>query len=122
MYMFMLILFLYLFIFCILLLFYIVFFFFLMIRRPPRSTQSRSSAASDVYKRQSLVFLGCLLDACSTREGALTVDWKVVMHTTHLAPLVLAAWALSTLVLADSAGFFLALAAPMFLLVSRTLR
>eukprot|EP01015_Nassula_variabilis_P020802 TRINITY_DN3640_c0_g1_i2.p1 TRINITY_DN3640_c0_g1~~TRINITY_DN3640_c0_g1_i2.p1 ORF type:complete len:147 (+),score=83.20 TRINITY_DN3640_c0_g1_i2:66-506(+) len=29
-------------------------FFFLMIRRPPRSTQSRSSAASDVYKRQVL--------------------------------------------------------------------
>eukprot|EP00657_Telonema_sp_P-1_P001161 TRINITY_DN12575_c0_g1_i1.p1 TRINITY_DN12575_c0_g1~~TRINITY_DN12575_c0_g1_i1.p1 ORF type:complete len:148 (+),score=70.66 TRINITY_DN12575_c0_g1_i1:60-503(+) len=28
------------------------FFFFLMIRHPPRSTQSRSSAASDVYKRQ----------------------------------------------------------------------
>ena len=28
------------------------FVFFLMIRRPPRSTQSRSSAASDVYKRQ----------------------------------------------------------------------
>ena len=27
-------------------------FFFLRIRRPPRSTQSRSSAASDVYKRQ----------------------------------------------------------------------
>ena len=26
--------------------------FVLMIRRPPRSTQSRSSAASDVYKRQ----------------------------------------------------------------------
>src|SRR5450756_3144352 len=26
-----------------------------MIRRPPRSTQSRSSAASDVYKRQGLV-------------------------------------------------------------------
>src|SRR5450756_1785102 len=25
-----------------------------MIRRPPRSTQSRSSAASDVYKRQRL--------------------------------------------------------------------
>ena len=30
----------------------LVCFFFLMIRRPPRSTQSRSSAASDVYKRQ----------------------------------------------------------------------
>src|SRR5450756_1366489 len=29
-----------------------LFFFFLMIRRPPRATQSRSSAASDVYKRQ----------------------------------------------------------------------
>ena len=26
--------------------------FFLISRRPPRSTQSRSSAASDVYKRQ----------------------------------------------------------------------
>ena len=31
-----------------------VLFFFLMIRRPPRSTQSRSSAASDVYKRQAI--------------------------------------------------------------------
>eukprot|EP00657_Telonema_sp_P-1_P002378 TRINITY_DN15533_c0_g1_i1.p1 TRINITY_DN15533_c0_g1~~TRINITY_DN15533_c0_g1_i1.p1 ORF type:complete len:231 (+),score=118.68 TRINITY_DN15533_c0_g1_i1:126-818(+) len=29
--------------------------FFLMIRRPPRSTQSRSSAASDVYKRQVMI-------------------------------------------------------------------
>src|SRR5680860_1861523 len=29
-----------------------------MIRRPPRSTQSRSSAASDVYKRQELGNLG----------------------------------------------------------------
>eukprot|EP00827_Trimyema_finlayi_P004952 TRINITY_DN5080_c0_g1_i1.p2 TRINITY_DN5080_c0_g1~~TRINITY_DN5080_c0_g1_i1.p2 ORF type:complete len:102 (+),score=63.17 TRINITY_DN5080_c0_g1_i1:12-317(+) len=28
-----------------------------MIRRPPRSTQSRSSAASDVYKRQVLLVL-----------------------------------------------------------------
>ena len=28
--------------------------FFLMIRRPPRSTLDRSSAASDVYKRQDL--------------------------------------------------------------------
>ena len=33
-------------------------FFFLMIRRPPRSTQSRSSAASDVYKRQVLMGYG----------------------------------------------------------------
>ena len=33
-----------------------LFFFFLMIRRPPRSTLDRSSAASDVYKRQSFLF------------------------------------------------------------------
>ena len=30
-------------------------FFLLMIRRPPRSTQGRSSAASDVYKRQGYI-------------------------------------------------------------------
>ena len=30
----------------------VLLFFFLMIRRPPRSTLDRSSAASDVYKRQ----------------------------------------------------------------------
>ena len=30
--------------------------FFLMIRRPPRSTLDRSSAASDVYKRQESYF------------------------------------------------------------------
>src|SRR5450756_2333436 len=29
-----------------------------MIRRPPRSTQSRSSAASDVYKRQHVLVAG----------------------------------------------------------------
>ena len=34
---------------------YLSFFFFLMIRRPPRSTLDRSSAASDVYKRQDLI-------------------------------------------------------------------
>ena len=33
-------------------------FFFLMIRRPPRSTLDRSSAASDVYKRQLLFRFG----------------------------------------------------------------
>eukprot|EP00831_Metopus_contortus_P018677 TRINITY_DN17982_c0_g1_i4.p1 TRINITY_DN17982_c0_g1~~TRINITY_DN17982_c0_g1_i4.p1 ORF type:complete len:148 (-),score=35.90 TRINITY_DN17982_c0_g1_i4:71-514(-) len=33
---------------------FICFFFFLMIRRPPRSTQGVSSAASDVYKRQGI--------------------------------------------------------------------
>src|SRR5450756_2448738 len=34
-----------------------------MIRRPPRSTQSRSSAASDVYKRQLVVGLAALAAA-----------------------------------------------------------
>ena len=38
---------------------YSVFFFFLMIRRPPRSTLDRSSAASDVYKRQNLFWCFC---------------------------------------------------------------
>ena len=33
---------------------YVSGFFFLMRRRPPRSTQGRSSAASDVYKRQAV--------------------------------------------------------------------
>src|SRR5678815_1930036 len=33
-------------------------FFFLMIRRPPRSTLDRSSAASDVYKRQDRLLGG----------------------------------------------------------------
>ena len=33
--------------------FFFLFVFFLMVRRPPRSTLDRSSAASDVYKRQA---------------------------------------------------------------------
>ena len=33
-----------------------------MIRRPPRSTLSSSSAASDVYKRQCKVFTQCPAD------------------------------------------------------------
>ena len=50
-----------------------LFFFVLMIRRPPRSTLDRSSAASDVYKRQVLAHhehaqqLG--LDQLSVRAG-----------------------------------------------------
>ena len=37
---------------CFILFFFFYYCFFLMIRRPPRSTLDRSSAASDVYKRQ----------------------------------------------------------------------
>src|SRR5678815_4106095 len=36
----------------------LILFFFLMIRRPPRSTLDRSSAASDVYKRQVVALVG----------------------------------------------------------------
>ena len=41
-------------------------FFFLMIRRPPRSTLDRSSAASDVYKRQDV--------QCARTDHLLTVS------------------------------------------------
>ena len=43
-------------------------FFFLMIRRPPRSTLDRSSAASDVYKRQALAIMRLV------RQGKLSLD------------------------------------------------
>src|SRR5450756_2769636 len=56
-----------------------------MIRRPPRSTQSRSSAASDVYKRQALNIpvleapIKCILSKASEitgieLEGAMSLD------------------------------------------------
>eukprot|EP00657_Telonema_sp_P-1_P001062 TRINITY_DN12301_c0_g1_i1.p2 TRINITY_DN12301_c0_g1~~TRINITY_DN12301_c0_g1_i1.p2 ORF type:complete len:112 (-),score=51.05 TRINITY_DN12301_c0_g1_i1:131-466(-) len=38
-----------------------------MIRRPPRSTQSRSSAASDVYKSQSR--------SCSSSISSMLISW-----------------------------------------------
>ena len=40
-----------------------------MIRRPPRSTQSRSSAASDVYKRQVLVMVSSVRARRSSLAG-----------------------------------------------------
>src|SRR5678810_1452169 len=42
-----------------------------MIRRPPRSTLDRSSAASDVYKRQT-----CLLRSCA-RSGEMATEIKL---------------------------------------------
>ena len=39
-----------------------------MIRRPPRSTLSSSSAASDVYKRQTLAYMPSLLSFISQRD------------------------------------------------------
>src|SRR5680860_1241301 len=46
-----------------------------MIRRPPRSTQSRSSAASDVYKRQGVALCaecGVISSLAATGGGRLT--------------------------------------------------
>ena len=44
-----------------------------MIRRPPRSTLDRSSAASDVYKRQAMVFPAQALNR-STIAAAMGID------------------------------------------------
>src|SRR5680860_255399 len=53
-----------------------------MIRRPPRSTQSRSSAASDVYKRQLDVdVLGVTAGHADGAEG------KVEDRSTHVVRL-----------------------------------
>src|SRR5450756_1353070 len=49
-----------------------------MIRRPPRSTQSRSSAASDVYKRQGPGTLGHSADGFLTRLSLLMPAFSLV--------------------------------------------
>src|SRR5450756_728862 len=53
-----------------------------MIRRPPRSTQSRSSAASDVYKRQELIEAG-LVDGHVALLKALDLR-RVDVHAHHV--------------------------------------
>src|SRR5680860_1916093 len=45
-----------------------------MIRRPPRSTQSRSSAASDVYKREQLDGVRLLVTPAPQQQFNLTAD------------------------------------------------
>ena len=71
---------------------FISFFFFLMIRRPPRSTLDRSSAASDVYKRQRRD-LGSILDGAVHHEqtsggkgqdGDRVADDAIAVSYTHL--------------------------------------
>ena len=58
-----------------------------MIRRPPRSTQSRSSAASDVYKRQPL----CLLNSppLANTSGSATAWFSKEHVTTKSTPAAL---------------------------------
>ena len=53
--------------------------FFLMIRRPPRSTLDRSSAASDVYKRQVLVGQSEREKAAQVERGGAVVQPGVVL-------------------------------------------
>eukprot|EP00657_Telonema_sp_P-1_P012416 TRINITY_DN896_c0_g1_i4.p1 TRINITY_DN896_c0_g1~~TRINITY_DN896_c0_g1_i4.p1 ORF type:complete len:110 (-),score=57.88 TRINITY_DN896_c0_g1_i4:33-362(-) len=63
------------------------FFFFLMIRRPPRSTQSRSSAASDVYKRQYPSCMRSLPRWSSWTRAFINLDsLHTGVHVIHLSP------------------------------------
>ena len=66
--------------------------FFLMIRRPPRSTQSRSSAASDVYKRQwkNIIYYSyvsistyVIYNCCKTTI-CLSISYTIPVSYTHL--------------------------------------
>ena len=59
---------------------FVCFFFFVMIRRPPRSTQSRSSAASDVYKRQDL--------PAGMNEDLQLQHFSLSRDTLHLIPVL----------------------------------
>src|SRR5680860_742277 len=53
-----------------------------MIRRPPRSTQSRSSAASDVYKRQLRELARVIGDRTEPLELTITPNrGQLVVHT-----------------------------------------
>src|SRR5450756_141920 len=49
-----------------------------MIRRPPRSTQSRSSAASDVYKRQ-IPGVGAIYNGQYAKGMVHAIIWGVLM-------------------------------------------
>src|SRR5450756_1485117 len=64
-----------------------------MIRRPPRSTQSRSSAASDVYKRQLMIQrTKCDQVASAIDGGASTSIWR---RTVDMVPFLFAGTATS---------------------------
>ena len=80
--------------------------FFLMIRRPPRSTLDRSSAASDVYKRQgvaALVYLFTPGDFWTNTiitasviivlhaVNAYVIEPKIIGHKLGLHPVILLA-------------------------------
>src|SRR5450756_3103102 len=57
-----------------------------MRRRPPRATQSRSAAASDVYKRQ-IIIVPVKVDGAGIYAGdvhAMIGDGEVAVHTTDI--------------------------------------
>ena len=64
-----------------------------MIRRPPRSTQSSSSAASDVYKRQVLIVEDTPAEADALRgfleryaaEKGLELGIEVLLSLIHIS-------------------------------------
>src|SRR5450756_2200791 len=62
-----------------------------MIRRPPRSTQSRSSAASDVYKRQPSKANACPPDDCSPdNDGAADRPGPALVPSSRVRPVATA--------------------------------
>src|SRR5450756_379957 len=54
-----------------------------MIRRPPRSTQSRSSAASDVYKRQTPYLTRALEKALEAHQPPLVRGRRIKLRYAH---------------------------------------
>src|SRR5450756_56324 len=68
-----------------------------MIRRPPRSTQSRSSAASDVYKRQGSVVVGLLQPYKAFDAIRALRDRKVTSFALELLPRISRAQAMDAL-------------------------
>src|SRR5678815_290219 len=60
-----------------------------MIRRPPRSTLDRSSAASDVYKRQGSVSTvpGAFKPALGGRDDVALMVEHLLRHVAHLVEL-----------------------------------
>ena len=59
-----------------------------MIRRPPRSTQSRSSAASDVYKRQGTLAACSLATSRPQRADSVASCFSVRAHRPLLIDIV----------------------------------
>ena len=65
------------------------YYFFLMIRRPPRSTLDRSSAASDVYKRQEEAREGVEADAGRKAVEPRELRFEASVHENELVVLSL---------------------------------